>query len=173
MVPLILNTKRLTLRPFNLEDAPQVAALADDHQIAAMTANIPHPYTLDHATGWISTHADLHQRGKALIYAIILKDTDKLIGVVSLMQLDSPQGGELGYWLGVPYWGKGFALEAAQGLITHACSHHGITSLNVSHLAGNERSKSVILKLGFRYVENRVNLLQGKPREVCVYKRLL
>ena len=66
MVPLILNTKRLTLRPFNLEDAPQVVALADDHQIAAMTANIPHPYTLDHATGWIGTHADLHQHGKAL-----------------------------------------------------------------------------------------------------------
>ncbi|GAL07247.1 hypothetical protein JCM19237_4663 [Photobacterium aphoticum] len=133
-----------------------------------MTANIPHPYRLSDAVKWIATHEKLFLSGKGIVYAIVKKGTDELIGTVSLLQLDNGSG-VLGYWLGVPYWGNGYATEASRLLISFSQEHLGLKKLQIMHLVGNERSKSVIDKLGVKYIGNQTNRMQGHEREVCVY----
>lgn len=163
-----IDTARLILRAFDLSDAKCVAGLAGDKVISDMTANIPHPYTLSDAESWIKTHEQLFSSGKGVVYAITLKENSKLIGAVSVPKIEEDTG-TLGYWLGVPYWGCGYATEASNALITFSKHNLGLARLQVMHLVGNERSKSVIQKLGVTYIENRTNRMQGEEREVCVY----
>jgi RimJ/RimL family protein N-acetyltransferase len=168
-----LETQRLILRRFDLDDAPHVAHLAGDKQIADMTANIPHPYSLKNALDWIRTHEEALQNKASIIFAITLKDTDQLIGAVSLEGISGDGVPSLGYWLGVPYWGSGYAFEAAHALIEFSKHSYDLKKVKVMHLVGNERSKSVILKVGFTYQENHINRMMGKEREVCVYEKVL
>ncbi len=160
-----IESKGLILRPFSMSDAERVSVLAGDKQISEMTANIPYPYTVSDAENWIRTHAELFLSGKGIVYAIVLKESSELIGAISFPKLESG----LGYWLGVPYWGCGYATEASKVLISFPKRYYGLTRLKVMHLVGNERSKSVIEKLGVKYVGDQTNRMQGKDREVSVY----
>ncbi len=162
-----IETARLRLRPFKLSDAERVALLAGDKVIADMTANIPHPYEPYMAEDWIQSHKNLYLANTGIVYAITLKGDDSIIGAVSFPNLQDGLG-ILGYWLGVEYWGNGFAFEASKGLIAHCKSKHGLKTIEIMHLVNNERSKSVIKKLGVAYVKNRI--LLGTEREVCVYR---
>ncbi|MBE4731071.1 GNAT family N-acetyltransferase [Vibrio parahaemolyticus] len=164
----VIESERLILRPFSMSDAERVSELAGDKQISEMTANIPHPYTISDAENWIRTHAELFLSRKGIVYAIVLKESSELIGAISFPKLENGLG-ILGYWLGVPYWGCGYATEASKILISYSKRHYGLTRLKVMHLVGNERSKSVIEKLGVKYVGDQTNRMQGKGREVSVY----
>ncbi|MDS1796834.1 GNAT family N-acetyltransferase [Vibrio parahaemolyticus] len=164
----LIESERLILRPFSLSDAKRVSELAGEKQISEMTANIPHPYNVSDAENWIRTNTELFLSGKGVVYAIVLKDSAELIGAISFPKLENGLG-ILGYWLGVPYWGSGYATEASKSLISFSKKHYGLTRLKVMHLVGNERSKSVIEKLGVKYVGDQTNRMQGKDREVSVY----
>ncbi|HCH3500978.1 TPA: GNAT family N-acetyltransferase [Vibrio parahaemolyticus] len=164
----LIESERLILRPFSMSDAERVSELAGDKLISEMTANIPHPYTVSDAENWIRTHAELFLSGKGIVYVIVLKESSELIGAISFPKLENGLG-ILGYWLGVPYWGCGYATEASKVLISFSKRHYGLTRLKVMHLVGNERSKSVIEKLGVKYVGDQTNRMQGKDREVSVY----
>ncbi|HGS5155527.1 TPA: GNAT family N-acetyltransferase [Vibrio parahaemolyticus] len=166
-----IESNRLILRPFSLADAKRVAELAGDKQISEMTANIPYPYSVSDAESWICTHEALFLSGKGVVYAIVIKDTSEVIGAISFLKLENGLG-TLGYWLGVSCWGRGYATEASKSLISYAKKHYGLTKLQVMHLVGNERSKSVITKLGVKYIGDKVNRMQGKDRKdrkVSVY----
>ncbi len=163
-----IETKRLILRPFTELDAIRVAELAGEKVISDMTANIPHPYQLTDASDWISTHQDLFNTGRGIVYALVLKSSNTLIGAVSFPRLEEGEG-TLGYWLGVPFWGVGYATEGARALIEYAQENLGLSKLKVMHLTENERSKSVISKLGATYVGTKKIQAQGQLREVCVY----
>ncbi len=163
-----IESERLILRPFSLSDVKRVSALAGDKQISEMTANIPYPYSVSDVENWIRTHDELFLSGKGVVYAIVLKDSAELIGAISFPKLENGLG-VLGYWLGVPYWGCGYATEASKALISYSKKHYGLTRLKVMHLVGNERSKSVIEKLGVKYVGDQINRMQGQDREVSVY----
>ncbi|MDO6496940.1 GNAT family N-acetyltransferase [Photobacterium sanguinicancri] len=167
-----IETERLVLRPFRLSDSERVAELAGEKVIADMTANIPHPYEPAMAYDWIQTHQAQFIEGESVVYAITLKNCDDIIGAVGFPLLDKGLG-VLGYWLGVPFWGQGIAFEAAEALVEFYKLHHGLTELHVMHLAENERSKSVIRKLGVGYVENMMRHMHGQEREICVYKSVL
>jgi ribosomal-protein-alanine N-acetyltransferase len=151
---LEIETSRLTLRPFRLTDSERVAKLAGDRLIYEMTENIPYPYEIHMAEYWIQTHKAQYLEKKALIYAITFKDSDEIIGCVSFPKLENGVG-VLGYWLGVQYWGNGIAFEASKALIEHCKNHHNLSVLEVEHLTGNNRSKSVILKLKIPYIQTK------------------
>ncbi|MGF1688014.1 GNAT family N-acetyltransferase [Photobacterium japonica] len=163
-----IESNRLLLRPFSPNDAERVAELAGDEVIAEMTANIPHPYAVSDAESWIGTHEALFLSGKGVVFAIVLKESFELIGAISFPKLDNGLG-VLGYWLGVSFWGNGYATEASKALISFSKEHYGLTTLQVMHLVENERSRSVIEKLGAKYVGNEINRMQGRVREVCMY----
>ena len=105
----VLETERLILRAPRLGDAAAIAALVNDRRIAENTLRIPHPYALADAQAFLTT---ANASGGEIVFLITAWD-GALLGCCGIGKLDGEHP-EIGYWLGVPFWGKGYATEAAQ-----------------------------------------------------------
>jgi len=150
-----LKTERLVLRPFTLDDAKQVQKRAGDRQIASTTLNIPHPYEDGMAEEWIGTHEEIYQSGKGVTFAITLKENGELIGAISIMSIVENHQGELGYWVGVPYWNKGYCTEAAREVLRYGFMEKGLNRIHACYLSRNPASGSVMEKLGMNHEGTR------------------
>lgn len=141
----VLETKRLILRAPRLEDTKPVAALANDRRIADNTARIPHPYKASDAEGFITgaNKAD----GEA-VFLITLRD-DTVIGACGIVPQEPTP--ELGYWLGVPHWGQGYATEALHAAIDYAFTDLGHDALQAGARVTNPASRRVLEKCGFQW----------------------
>lgn len=135
-----LETERLTLRPFTLEDAGAFQALAGDLEVARMTSDIPHPIGPEEARRWLEPAEG--ERRFAVCRA------GHLIGGAGTFRRDSGVG-ELGFWLGRAWWGQGLATEAARAVIVHALAAARYTGFSSSHFDDNPASARVLAKLGF------------------------
>jgi RimJ/RimL family protein N-acetyltransferase len=142
----VLATARLHLRAPRREDAPAIAALANDRRIAENTARIPHPYTLADAEGFLRYIEDSETE---TAFAITLAD-DALIGICGL-RTKPRKAPEIGYWLGAPYWGHGYATEAARAVIDHAFEDLGLERLEAGARVSNPASRRVLEKCGFQW----------------------
>jgi RimJ/RimL family protein N-acetyltransferase len=137
-----MRTERLLLRPLEARDALPISRLASDWDVARQTAQIPHPYPLTVADQWIaSLGADEFVRA--------IEFEGELIGACGFVA-NGPHEAEIGYWLGRPYWGRGFATEAARALVAHCFLNLGHKRLTCCHFTDNPASARVIRKLGFR-----------------------
>jgi RimJ/RimL family protein N-acetyltransferase len=141
----VLETKRLTLRMPRLEDAKTLAALANDRRIAENTARIPHPYKLADAEAFISGA----NKGAADAAFLITLRGKTVIGACGVTTLD--RQAELGYWLGVPYWGQGYATEALHAVIDFAFTDLAHEALNAGARVTNPASRRVLEKCGFQW----------------------
>ncbi|WDE05778.1 GNAT family N-acetyltransferase [Thalassomonas viridans] len=170
MDQVIIETSRLILRPFYREDAGKVQALAGDKRVSETTLHIPHPYLDGMAEQWIAGHPACWQQKTAVIYAITGKTGGSLMGTVSLVDIQGDQA-ELGYWLGIDYWGQGYCTEAAKALADFAFSELGINSLIADHLSENPASGKVMEKIGMQYQHNSQKLdRHNRLAEVKVYR---
>src|SRR5918996_1248582 len=115
------------LEPISLAHAADVQALASDPLIAA-TSNVPHPYPSDGALTWIRYTLAQRQLGNEINFAIMVDDG--LVGVCGVLNITgTPRRGELGYWIGVPYWNRGYASIAAGELVRRMFEEHGLDEL--------------------------------------------
>ncbi|HEX7075371.1 MAG TPA: GNAT family N-acetyltransferase [Hyphomicrobiaceae bacterium] len=137
-----MRTKRLLLRDLTLRDVRRIAMLASDWDVARMTGRIPHPYSEELARQWIS---DLTEG--EFVQGIVSQG--ELVGLCGYM----PDGNsaEIGYWVGKPWWGRGFATEAAGALIDYCFNEVGFERITCGHFVDNPASARVIAKLGFRF----------------------
>jgi [ribosomal protein S5]-alanine N-acetyltransferase len=138
-----IRTQRLLLRAPALGDARAIAELAGDYEVASMTGTIPHPYSEDMAVDWIES---LQEGEEGVAFAVDLGGA--LIGCVGYRATEKDHA-EMGYWIGKPYWGMGYATEAARALILYAFEKEGFAYLTVGHFKENPASARVIAKLGF------------------------
>lgn len=143
-----LLTRRLRLRPFELADALEVQRLAGDPDIADTTLNIPHPYRPGMAEQWIMTHEPAYDAGEALTLAVAGRKTGELMGAIGLTISQRFNRAELGYWVGKPYWNRGFCTEAAYAILSHAFEVMRLHRVHASHLSRNPASGRVMQKLG-------------------------
>jgi len=146
-----LQTKRLELRPLKSSDAAQIAKLAGDRRIAATTLNIPHPYEVDIAKDFI--HATRHDMDKkrAYVFAITLQAEQKLLGCIGLTLQRMYMTGELGYWLGVPYWGQGYTTEAAKQVIAFGFEELELNRIYATYFTDNLASGRILEKCGLQH----------------------
>ena len=170
----ILHTRRLVLRPFALADAADVQRLAGADAVASTTANIPHPYEDGMAEAWISSQpADLAD-GTGIVYAITLAETGELCGAVGLTLNPEHQRAEMGYWIGVPYWGQGYCTEAAAALRDLGFRALGLHRILAMHLARNPASGRVMQKIGMRHEGTlREHMLKRDAFETLEYYGIL
>lgn len=136
-------TPRLRLRPVAASDVQRVAQLAGDWSVASMTARIPFPYAEHDARAWIDAIGD-----GEVVYAI--EHGGALIGMIGYVPAENRRSAELGYWVGRPYWGQGFATESAHAVIAQCFERERFRFLTCGHMRDNTRSARVIEKLGFR-----------------------
>ena len=147
----ILHSNRLVLRPFTLADAKDVQRLAGNRAIADTTLRIPHPYPDGAAEEWIQTHAPGYAAGRQATFAITRQQGDAILGTVGLVIDAVTSAAELGYWVGEPYWGQGYATEASWALVDFAFSRLGLHRVHATHLVRNPASGRVMQKLGMQF----------------------
>jgi ribosomal-protein-alanine N-acetyltransferase len=149
MKSFLLKTNRLVLRSPVPEDAGAIQHYVSDRRIAETTALIPHPYPAGGALEWIRRSAVTLREGKGVDFSILLRDRGELVGVVGL--IDRGFDSSLGYWIGVPHWGKGYATEAVHRVIRHAFNARRLPALHACHFAHNPASVRVMQKAGLLY----------------------
>jgi ribosomal-protein-alanine N-acetyltransferase len=140
---MTIRTPRLVLRAPELADAGRISLLAGDYDVASMTGTIPHPYSERQAAAWI---AGVLRGEEGVVFAISRSDT--LVGCTGYRAFSNDHA-ELGYWIGKPYWGRGYATEAVRALIHYAFATDGFAYLTVGHFRDNPASARVIAKSGF------------------------
>lgn len=149
-IPL-LTTERLVLRPFDASDGSVVERLAGAREVADATLTIPHPYPTGGGAIWIATHAPAWSRRENLALAICDQAAPhELLGAISLQLSMTHCHGEVGYWIGLPYWGNGFATEAARALVAYAFVELRLHRVQGRHFTRNAASGRVMQKVGMR-----------------------
>jgi RimJ/RimL family protein N-acetyltransferase len=150
-------------------DGPRVELLAGERAIADTTGQVPHPYPVGGGAGWIATHPIAWRDGSAITYALALPEDDVLIGAVSLGINGAEQSAELGYWLGTPYWNRGYMTEAARALVAFGFEVVGLDRIQATHLTRNPASGRVMEKIGmaFEAIEPGAVLKWGVPEDIA------
>lgn len=166
-LPATIRTERLTLRAPAMSDLPDLVALANNWKVIEPTAVMPYPYGEDDGRSFLATQGE---PDKPRAYAIA-NGEDRLMGVVSL-KFETGKVPELGYWLGEPHWGRGYAPEAARGLV-QAAAAAGIAEIRARVLESNPASIRVLEKAGFATIEHTTSIVErhrGKPLLVMAWR---
>ncbi|WP_296745958.1 GNAT family N-acetyltransferase, partial [Mesorhizobium sp.] len=142
----VLATERLVMRAPRDVDVEQLVALADNRHVAEMLARMPHPYGEAEARTFLAMASS---RRAGIVYALTVKDSGAFVGCAGLNTTD--RGLELGYWIGEPFWKRGYATEAAHALVDLAFQKTSIQVLHASTRVINPASRRVIHKCGFQY----------------------
>ena len=143
---MVLETKRLILRPWREEDADDLYTYASDPDVGPPAGWPPHT-SVENSREIIREVLSAPET-----YAVCLKEDGKPIGSVGLHRNDLAENDdeyELGYWIGKPFWGRGLIPEASRELLCYAFEKLGMQRIWCGRYEGNEKSRRVQEKLGF------------------------
>lgn len=167
----VFETERLVMRPWREDDAENLYKYASDPAVGP-------------AAGWpvhTSVEDSLRVLREVLIedktWAVTIKPSDEPVGSVGAFPTDASGADgepEIGYWIGRPYWGNGYIPEAVRALIGR-CFDEGAESVWCSHFVGNDKSRRVIEKCGFKFAVSmtvRAALLDGMPEYETLYYKI-
>jgi ribosomal-protein-alanine N-acetyltransferase len=147
-----ITTERLILRPYRPEDAADIQRLIGERDVVATLANVPYPYEEGMAEEWIGGRQESFEKGKTVDLAITHRQEGFLIGSVSLNDIDwQSQRAEIGYWIGKPYWGKGYGTEAARAVVKYGFETLGLHRINGRHFGNNPASGRILKKIGMKH----------------------
>ena len=167
-----ISTARLVLRPWARQDLNRLVKLGNNYAVAKNLSTFPHPYSMRDAEEWFE------MQGAQFLYPAKIGGTlaialdGEAVGGIGIHpeRMDHP---ELGYWLGEPYWGKGYATEAAAALIAYAFTEGGLDAICAGHYWDNHASGRVLTKLGFRYTAEKNRFCKARGHEVRCLDMLL
>ena len=148
-----LQTNRLVLRPICANDIPAFVPLLNDFDVVKNLAPVPHPYTDRDGREFIAGTEKRRDEGLVLNYAVRLLDETFIGFCTANVEDEGRRAGdgkrELGYWYGKPFWGLGYATEAAEAVVVHAFDLLGTQALTAGWFVDNPASGRVLAKLGF------------------------
>ena len=149
-----LTTNRLLLRQIQPHDAEALFAILSDEESMEFYGHEPHQY-LDETKDVIAQIEERYARKEALRWCITLQGEDRLIGPCSLFHFSAGfRCAETGDELNRAFWGKGIMTEAMSTLLAYGFSEMGLHRIEAIIDIANERSKNLLLKLGFTYEGN-------------------
>lgn len=158
-----LRTDRLVLRPTERGDAQRLTAIQSNWNVTRMLRLAPWPPSEPVMTVWLGEHAQEWMAGTAYRFAVT--EGGQVIGVVDLDGLADGTG-DLGYWYDEPWWGGGYATEAAQAVVAFAFGELGLAALTAGHALDNPASGRVLEKLGFRAIRDDVRFSGPRGEEI-------
>ena len=162
---LAIPTARLVLRPWARQDLNRLVALGNNFAVAKNLATFPHPYTMKDASEWYEIQKkDMRMPSRIGGTFAIALDGEAIGGIG--IHADKPVAPELGYWLGEPYWHKGYATEAAQALLAFVFANYSTDLIVAGHYWDNHASGRVLTKLGFRYTAETKRFCKARGVEV-------
>jgi RimJ/RimL family protein N-acetyltransferase len=143
----MIETERLKLTPFSEADIPELVPLIGAREVAANTLRIPHPYEEQHAREFLASVAKENE----LRLAMRRRSDDRICGGIGLHPDRQHQRAELGYWIGVPFWGNGYATEAARSVVRYGFEKFNLNRIFAAHFQGNQASGNVLRKIGMKH----------------------
>ncbi|MGO3132578.1 MAG: GNAT family N-acetyltransferase [Alcaligenes sp.] len=155
-----LQTERLILRPWQDTDAADLYEYAKDERVGPI-AGWPVHTSVEESAEIIHTVFNMPE-----VYAVVLKENGRAVGCVGILRGEnsnfkiSEEEGEVGYWIGVPYWGQGLIPEAVREVMRHAFETMQLKALWCGYFANNAQSQIAQSKCGFRHhhtEENKYN----------------
>jgi RimJ/RimL family protein N-acetyltransferase len=167
---MFARTERLLLRPGWQEDAPALAHAIGDEAVVRNLARAPWPYGERDAADYLARDRD-PLLPDFLIFSRTL-GAPRLIGGCGISR-DADGGPELGYWIARPYWGLGFATEAARAVM-HIARASGLTGITAGHFLDNPASANVLRKVGFKptgRVEQRYSFARGATVATALFEQ--
>lgn len=168
---MFARTERLLLRPGWAEDAGALFEAIADERIVCNLASAPWPYRACHAEAFLATERRPDEPS-LLIFRRCTDEAPQLIGTIGIGS--RPSGSkELGYWIARPFWGRGYATEAAAALIGIARDGLRLPRLEAGHFVDNPASGRVLEKLGFRptgVVAPRFSAGRGKEAQSRLFE---
>jgi [ribosomal protein S5]-alanine N-acetyltransferase len=167
LLPERVLSSPVVLRRLAAGDATRVQLLAGEHEVAEMTALIPHPYPDGAAETFITEQRLAWDLGKEYNYVVAGSDGELLAGVVGLRPAPAERE-NLGYWIGRPYWGRGYATAALRAMIALGFGLLDLEKLTASHLARNPASGRVMEKCGMRLLATGERDHRGAVEAYCV-----
>ena len=154
-----IKTERLILKKIEKKNLKVLLNLLNNWNVVQWLANVPYPYTFNDADKWLDKSSK-----EELALNIFLKNN--LIGGITIDKRADNNTHVLGYWIGEEYWRKGYAIEACKSLISYFFSNHSENKLYASHMLKNEKSKKILLNLGFEKVSESKIFSLSKNTEV-------
>lgn len=156
-------------RPYRLEDAEALAALANDPQIArGLRDGYPSPYTLTDAEHFLATtglpNPDTQQ---------VIEIEGQLAGGICVLPKEGvfDHSIEFGYWLGLAYWGRGLGTAIARAYVTEVFKAFPVERVYAQAYADNGASRRLLEKLGFRLegIQRKAIRKDGVLKDNCIY----
>jgi len=157
-----IKTKRLVLKkPTKKINKKLIVSQIGDWEVAKWLSDVPYPYTEQKAEEWLNNIND-----DDLLFSIFRNNS--LIGGVGL-SLEEDNDLDLGFWIGRDHWGKGYATEAAMGLIKYTQKEFNFKQIKACYIKGNTGSSNVLRKLGFEEIgECKEYFLSRKKTMPCI-----
>ena len=170
----ILETERLTLRAFKLEDASAFERLIAPKEVTDGTLSFPHPVPQGWGIECINRMTERLESGDHVEFAIVARETGAMIGGIGLGITARHKRGGLGYWLGTDFWRKGFATEAARAVLNYGFQTLELHRIEAGHYPRNPASGRVLEKIGMqREGLMRGDVLKGdRFEDTIMYARL-
>ena len=149
MLP-VLETERLILRPINKEDAFDMYEYARTTLVGPKAGWAPHNSVYE-TTAIISLFIQQAQRTGLGVYAIVLKETNKMVGTIELFNLYANFKAEMGYALNPRYWGMGIIPEAGRAVLAWGFNELNLKRIEINLFVDNIQSERVCQKLGLSF----------------------
>lgn len=146
-----LETDRLILRSLNEGDAKIIEELAGEYDVAKTTLNIPHPYPKGSAKVFIERSLRAEKSGEVYTYAIIDQVSNLFLGIIGIHLDKAHDRAELGYWIGKPYWGKGYGTEAARAMLSFGFEILDVNKIYATAMTNNPGSWRIMEKIGMTH----------------------
>ena len=163
MRPPVLETARLVLRPIHPNDTEAVQKHFPQWEIVRHLAlRVPWPYPPDGARSWVESTLKEQVEGSHMTWAITERGPDELIGVIDYRSGDEPFGNR-GFWLGIPWQGRGYMTEAVIAMQDHLFLDRGIERIIVENAQNNRASRRIKEKTGARFIE----LIESEHHSGC------
>ena len=146
-----IETRRLILRPYTLNDTPEIQRFLSDGDIASNIANITHPLEDGYAEEWVRTRMERLEKGEEVSFAINHRQEGYLIGAIGLNISKEHKRADIWYWIGKPYWNNDYCTEAAQAVVEYGFEVLKFNRIWGDHMTRNPASGKVLQKIGMKY----------------------
>jgi len=170
-----VSSPRLLLRPWRHDDAAEVYRACQDPLIQTWVVAVPSPYTKGDARDFVSVLAWTERKaGTGMQFAVVLRDSGRLVASAGLMRLTGPLGPEVGYWVAPLARGHGYAAEATDALAAWAFDH-GFRRVSLLAAPDNGASCRTAERAGFSpegLLREAETDRDGRPRNLVRYARL-
>jgi [ribosomal protein S5]-alanine N-acetyltransferase len=143
-----LITERLLLRPIEDEDAVTLNIFLADPEIAAAMLTIPYPCPLENTERWIRLQRNACAEGDEINFAIVIRATNEVVGIIGLELNKTHDRAEFGYWLGKKYWNRGYCTEAGKAVLRYGFEELGLHRIYSEYMMDNVASGKVLEKVG-------------------------